>query len=86
MPDIVSTIARAAGLSWASGLRLYAVLFAVGALSKFGFLTLPEHLQLLSHNGVLIASGVADCYPLHFGCRRSRRYGATDSTGHHRRA
>ena len=48
----------AAGLSWASGLRLYAVLFAVGVLGKMGFIALPEHLQILSHNGVLAASGV----------------------------
>ena len=48
----------AAGLSWASGLRLYAVLFTVGVLGKFGFIILPEHLQLLAHNGVLIASGI----------------------------
>lgn len=48
----------AAGLSWASGLRLYVVLFAVGVLGKMGFIALPEHLQILSHNGVLAASGV----------------------------
>ena len=58
MGDLVSTIAMAAGLSWASGLRLYAVLFAVGVLGKMGFIALPEHLQILSHNGVLAASGV----------------------------
>jgi hypothetical protein len=56
--DIVSTIAMAAGLSWASGLRLYAVLFIVGVLGKMGFIALPEHLQILSHNGVLVASGL----------------------------
>ncbi len=58
MGDIVSTIAMAAGLSWASGLRLYAVLFIVGVLGKMGFIALPEHLQILSHNGVLVASGL----------------------------
>lgn len=58
MGDIVSTIAMAAGLSWASGLRLYAVLFAVGVLGKLGVITLPEHLQILSNNLVLGASGV----------------------------
>lgn len=57
MGDLVSTIAMAAGLSWASGLRLYAVLFAVGVLGKMGFIALPEHLQILSYNGVLAASG-----------------------------
>ena len=48
----------AAGLSWASGLRLYAVLFIVGVLGKMGFVVLPEHLQTFSHNGVLVASGL----------------------------
>ena len=48
----------AAGLSWASGLRLYAVLFAVGVLGKMGFIALPGHLQILSCNGVVAASGV----------------------------
>ena len=56
--DIVSTIAMAAGLSWASGIRLYAVLFTVGVLGKMGFIALPEHLQLLAANGVLAASGI----------------------------
>ena len=56
MGDIVSTIAMAAGLSWASGLRLYAVIFTVGVLGKMGFVVLPEHLQILAHDGVLAAS------------------------------
>ena len=46
----------AAGLSWASGLRLYAVIFTVGVLGKMGFVVLPEHLQILAHDGVLAAS------------------------------
>ena len=58
MGDIVSTIAMATGLSWASGLRLYAVLFTVGVLGKMGFVALPEHLHLLASNAVLAASGV----------------------------
>ena len=56
MGDIVSTIAMAAGLSWASGLRLYTVIFIVGVLGKMGFVVLPEHLQILAHDGVLAAS------------------------------
>ena len=56
MGDLVSTIAMAAGLSWASGLRLYAVIFTVGVLGKMGFVVLPEHLQILARDGVLAAS------------------------------
>ena len=56
MGDLVSTIALAAGLSWASGLRLYLALFMVGALGKIGWIVLPDHLQILSRDGVLYAS------------------------------
>lgn len=46
----------AAGLSWASGLRLYLALFMAGALGKIGWIVLPDHLQILSQDGVLYAS------------------------------
>lgn len=46
----------AAGLSFASGLRLYLALFMVGALGKIGWIVLPDHLQILSRDGVLYAS------------------------------
>ena len=56
MGDLVSTIAMAADLGWASGLRLYAVLFSIGVLGKMGSVVLPEHLQILARDGVLAAS------------------------------
>jgi hypothetical protein len=56
--DLLSQIALAAGLAWASGIRLYAVVFAFGMLSRFGYVTLPGDLTLLSHDWVLVASGV----------------------------
>jgi Domain of unknown function (DUF4126) len=55
--DIVQTVAVAAGLGWASGMRLYAVLFFVGLLGKLGYIALPEHLAVLTHPWVLAASG-----------------------------
>jgi hypothetical protein len=55
--NIVQTVAVAAGLSWASGFRLYAVLFFAGLLSTFGYIALPQHLELLTHPWVLGASG-----------------------------
>jgi Domain of unknown function (DUF4126) len=55
--NIVQTVAVAAGLGWASGMRLYAVLFFVGLLGKFGYIALPEHLSVLTHPWVLGASG-----------------------------
>ena len=54
----LSQFALAAGLAWASGMRLYAVCLVLGALGHFQLLTLPGHLQLLSNPWVIGASGV----------------------------
>lgn len=56
--DILSSISTAAGLAWASGLRLYAVLFLAGILGKYGFINLPDSLHLLEHPLVIGASGL----------------------------
>jgi Domain of unknown function (DUF4126) len=55
--DTWQLIALAAALGWASGIRLYAVLFVVGAVGYAGWFDLPEHLRILSHPLVLSASG-----------------------------
>jgi hypothetical protein len=54
LPDI----AIAAALAWGSGLRAYAVIFAVGLAGVLGWVELPEHLRLLQHPLVLGASGL----------------------------
>jgi hypothetical protein len=51
-------IAIAAALAWGSGLRAYAVIFAVGLAGALGWIPLPEHLRLLEHPLVLGASGL----------------------------
>jgi len=51
-------IAIAAALAWGSGLRAYAVIFALGLAGAAGWLELPEHLRLLQHPLVLGASGL----------------------------
>lgn len=56
--DIVNSIAVAAGLAWASGLRLYAVLFLAGLLGRLGYVTLPEALTVLQHPAVIGAAGL----------------------------
>ncbi len=56
--DPISTIALAGGLSWASGFRLYATIFAVGILSKFQVITLPESLNILSNPILIGATGI----------------------------
>lgn len=50
-------IALAGALGWASGVRLYLVVFLTGLAGYLGWVPLPSGLQLLAHPAVLIASG-----------------------------
>ncbi len=56
--DTPQLVAIAAALGWASGLRLYAVLFLVGLAGTLGWVALPAGLQLLQHPLMLSASGL----------------------------
>ena len=56
--DTPQLVAIAAALGWASGLRLYAVLFLVGLAGTLGWVSLPAGLQLLQHPLMLSASGL----------------------------
>ncbi len=56
--DLAQLAAIAAALGWASGLRLYAVVFLTGAAGHLGWIALPAGLQLLQHPVVLAASFV----------------------------
>lgn len=51
--DLTQLMAIAAALGWASGLRLYAVVFLTGAAGFMGWVTLPEGLQGLQSPVVL---------------------------------
>jgi hypothetical protein len=51
-------MAIAAAMGWASGLRLYAVVFLTGLAGHLGWVPLPSGLQLLEHPVVLGAAGV----------------------------
>jgi hypothetical protein len=55
--DTWQLVALAASLGIASGLRLYAVLFIVGAAGYLGWIDLPSGLAILAHPLVLAASG-----------------------------
>ena len=55
--DTLQLVALAAALGWASGLRLYAVLFIVGAAGYLGLVEMPGGLRVLMHPFVLAASG-----------------------------
>ena len=56
--DQLQQVAIAAGLAWASGIRLYAAVFIVGVLGRVGWIHLPADLVALEHNWVLAAAGV----------------------------
>lgn len=56
--DALSTLALIAGLGWASGVRLYAVVFFLGVLQHTGVVELPPDLALLAHPAVMAVSGL----------------------------
>ena len=56
--DLAQTIALSAGLAWASGLRLYLVVFLAGVLAHFGYLQLPSTLAVLQNPVVIGVAGV----------------------------
>lgn len=55
--DMPSLLALAAALGWASGFRLYAVVFLVGMMGVLGWMPLPPGLTMLQHPVVLMVSG-----------------------------
>ena len=56
--DTASLLAVAAALGWASGLRLYAVVFLTGIAGFLGWVDLPAGLKLLQSPVMLGASGL----------------------------
>ncbi len=56
--DTTQLLALAAALGWASGLRLYAVVFLTGLAGYLGWVELPPGLQLLQRPLLLSASGL----------------------------
>lgn len=55
---VLQAIALASVLAWASGIRLYLVIFVAGLAGRYGYLDLPENLRILGHTYVLVASGL----------------------------
>jgi hypothetical protein len=55
--DTTHLLALAAALGWASGLRLYAVVFLTGMAGTLGWVDLPQGLRLLQSPLMLGASG-----------------------------
>ena len=59
--DTTQLFALAAALGWASGLRLYAVVFLTGLAGMLGWVDLPPGLQVLQQPLLLGASGLMLC-------------------------
>jgi hypothetical protein len=55
--DMAQLLALAAALGWASGLRLYLVVFITGMAGWLGWIPLPAGLQVLQHPALLVGSG-----------------------------
>src|SRR5512132_322923 len=53
---VLQTVALASLLAWASGLRLYLTIFAVGLGGYLGYIELPEALKVLQHPWVIGAA------------------------------
>ena len=55
--QVLQSVALASLLAWASGLRLYLVVFAVGLAGYLGYIELPAGLKVLQHPWVIGAAG-----------------------------
>jgi Domain of unknown function (DUF4126) len=55
--DMAQLLALAAALGWASGIRLYLVVFITGLAGMLGWLPLPSGLHILQHPAMLAGSG-----------------------------
>jgi len=60
-PELLSTVALAAGAAWASGINLYATILVFGILGTSGSLVLPPDLEILTHPLVMTAAGFMYC-------------------------
>lgn len=56
--QLLQAVALGSLVAWASGLRLYLVVFVLGLAARLGYLTLPEGLAILSHTYVIAAAGI----------------------------
>lgn len=54
---VVETIALTMGVSWASGINLYAALLTLGLLGATDSIVLPEGLEILANPAVIAAAG-----------------------------
>ena len=58
---IASIISLTMGVSWASGINLYAAILMLGIMGSTGHITLPPDLQILANPLVIVAAGIMYC-------------------------
>lgn len=56
--QLLQAVALGSLVAWASGLRLYLVVFVLGVAARAGYVTLPEGLAILAHTYLIAASGL----------------------------
>ena len=61
MDQMATLIAMTLGVSWASGINLYAAMLALGLAGATGHAVLPEELQILQSPLVIAAAGLMYC-------------------------
>ena len=59
--EIIGRLGMAFGPAWASGINLYAMVATLGLLGRFGGLSLPGDLQILTNKWVIGAAAVLYC-------------------------
>lgn len=55
--QLLQAVALGSLLAWASGIRLYLVVFVLGLAARYGYVALPDGLAILSHGYVIAAAG-----------------------------
>jgi hypothetical protein len=56
--QLLQSVALAGLLAWASGVRLYLVMFCVGLAGRLGYVELPSGLRVLEHTWVIGAAAL----------------------------
>ena len=59
--EIATLMAMTLGVSWASGINLYAAILALGLAGSMGYAELPEQLAIIQSPLVIIAAAVMYC-------------------------
>jgi hypothetical protein len=56
--DLISTLGRTVGFSFAAGVNLYATVALIGLAQRFGWVSLPEQFAVFNHDVVIGAAAV----------------------------